>query len=104
MDDGLGHEPQERPRRGPLALETAIETNQAPSDLVSIARVVIDVAVASRDDAKILKKADDLLAATLQRSPASDDLLVMKAMVAPSLGALRRGGPSLQGHPGPPAE
>lgn len=66
-----------------LALcERSIQANQVPTDLVNTCRIVVETAVASRGNPKVIEKADELLATAILRTPVPDDLLVMKAMIA----------------------
>ena len=65
-----------------LALcRTAVDAGISPTDFHEACRIALEVVVASRTETTVLKQADEILEAALQRMPDADDLLVMKAMI-----------------------
>jgi tetratricopeptide (TPR) repeat protein len=61
---------------------TTVNAASTPTDVQEACRIAVEIVVACRTEPPVLKQADEILAAALQRLPEADDLLVMKAMIA----------------------
>ncbi len=61
--------------------QAAVAAGKNPADLREACRIVLELAVASRTGADVVKRAYEILTRAMQKAPQADEILVMGAMI-----------------------
>ena len=87
LDEGLDPGKPGKAHRALALSQTAVQANMTKagttsSDVILACRIAMDVVAAARTEPTVLKQAEEIIETALQRLPETDELLVMKAMIA----------------------